>query len=130
MNYKLLGRSYALQTGGRTCYSDRAVKLSLAGAPEGTTVSVGARSFPLSGGCAMIPPDAFSTGLNRVSFRVGEETVPAESVIKTAAGLSPAGASLSDVILALDARIAALGERLAAALLSLELLLSEEGLFE
>jgi hypothetical protein len=129
MNYKLLGNSYACHTGGRVRLTERGVKLSLRGAPKEATVSVGARSFPLADGVAEIPADAFSTGINRVTFTVGGEVLPAESIIKTGGGLSPAGISLPDAILALDRRISALGERLAAAELSLELLLSEEGLF-
>ncbi len=129
MNYKLLGNSYACHTGGRVRLTDRGVKVSLAGAPEGTAVSVGARSFQLCDGVAEIPSDAFSTGINRVTFTVGGETLPAEAIIKTGGGLSPAGISLPDAILALDRRISALCERLATDELSLELLLSEEGLF-
>ena len=129
MNYKLLGNSYACQTGGRVQLGERGIKLSLGGTENATLVSVGARSFPLTAGVAEIPADAFSTGINRVCFTVGGEVIPAESIIKTGGGLSPAGISIPDAILALDRKIAALEERLATALLSLELLLSEEGLF-
>ncbi len=129
MNYKLLGKSYACHTGGRVRLSERGVRISLSDAPDGTLVTVGARSFPLVGGVSEIPSDAFSTGINRVTFTVGGEAVPAESIIKTGGGLSPAGISVPDAVLALDRRISALCERLSAAELSLELLLSEEGLF-
>ncbi len=129
MNYKLLGRSYACHTGGRVGLCERGARLSLSDAPEGTLVTVGARSFRLVDGVAEIPPDAFSTGLNRITFTVGGETIAAESVIKTGGGLSPAGISIPDAVLALDRRIAELAERLSTAELSLELLLSEEGLF-
>ena len=129
MNYKLLGQSYACHTGGRVKLSDRGVRLALVDAPEGASVSVGARSFALTDGVATIPTDAFVTGLNRITFIVGGEEITAESIIKTGGGLSPAGISLPDAVLALDRRISGLAERLSAAELSLELLLSEEGLF-
>lgn len=129
MNYQLLGRSYACHTGGRVRLSERGVRLSLSDAPEETLVTVGARSFRLVGGVAEIPADAFCTGLNRITFTVGGEILPAESIIKTGGGLSPAGISVPDAVLAIDRRISELAERLSAAELSLELLLSEEGLF-
>ena len=129
MNYKLLGNSYACHTGGRVKLSEGGIRLSLTEAPEGASVSVGARSFPLRDGVAEVPSDAFSTGLNRVTFTVGGESLPAESIIKTGGGLAPAGISLPDAILSLDRRIASLTDRLTAAELALELYLSEEGLF-
>jgi hypothetical protein len=130
MKYKLLGNSYACHTGGRVRIGERGVKISLVDAPSDAFVTVGAESFRLTDGVATIPDHVFSTGINRVSFTVGGEHLPAESIIKTGGGLSPAGISVSDAVLALDRRIAELLKRLTAAELSLRILLSEEGLFE
>ena len=130
MKYKLLGNSYACHTGGRVSVGERGVKIALVDAPRDALVTVGAKSFRLTDGVATIPADAFTTGINRVSFTVDGVHLPAESIIKTGAGLSPAGISASDAVLALDRRIAELSKRLTAAELSLRILLSEEGLFE
>ena len=130
MKYKLLGQSYACHTGARVSISERGVKIALQNAPSDAKVTVGKRSFRLNDGVAIIPPSAFVIGINRVSFTIGGESIPAESIIKTGEGLSPSGISATDAILALDRRITELSARLNAAELSLKILMSEEGLFE
>ena len=129
MEYKLLGNSYACHSGGRIPLGENGARISVSSAPDGCAITVGGRRFPLCRGVAQIPPDAFCTGINRVTIELFGSSIPAESIIKTGGGLAPAGVSITDAILALDRRITSLTERLVALEGALDLALCEEGLF-
>ena len=129
MEYRIIGRSYAAHTGGRARIHEGGVRIGIPEAPDGARLFIGGRGFSVSGGSVLIPSDAVRTGINRVELEIGGERIAAEGILATGGGICPAGASLPEVVRALDSRISALEARLCRALARLTVLESEEGLF-
>lgn len=129
MEYRIIGRSYACHTGGRARLREGGVRIGIPEAPDGSRFLIGGRSFEIRGGGVQLPEDAVCTGINRVELEIGGRRIAAEAILSTGGGVCPAGASLPDVIRALDGRISALETRLERVLARIALLESEQGLF-
>ena len=129
MEYRIIGRSYACHTGGRARLRAEGVRIRIPEAPDGSRFLIRGRSYEIRGGGVLLPEGAICTGINRVELEIGGERIAAEGILSTGGGICPAGASLPEVIRALDGRIAQLETRLARVLARLSRLESEEGLF-
>ncbi len=129
MEYRIIGRSYACHTGGRAKLRSGGVRIGIPEAPDGSRFLIGGRSYKIERGGVSLPDDAICTGINRVELEIGGERIAAEGILSTGGGICPAGASLPEIVRALDGRIAALEARLYRALARLTALESEEGLF-
>ena len=129
MEYRIIGRSYACHTGGRARLRESGVRIGIPEAPDGSRFWIGGRGYEIRDGAVLLPDGAVCTGINRVELEIGGRRIAAESILSTGGGICPAGASLPEVIRALDGRIAALEGRLERALSRITLLESEEGLF-
>lgn len=129
MEYRIIGRSYACHTGGRAMFREGGVRIGVPEAPDGSRLLIGGKSYEIRGGSVRLPESAICTGINRVTLVIGGERLAAEGILSTGGGICPAGASLPEVVRALDGRIQRLEGRLERALSRIEVLESEEGLF-
>ncbi len=129
MEYKLIGKSYLAHTGGRERRDGGGVRIGLSGVPDGAVLTVNGHGFPVRGEGVTVDAEVFVTGINRIALHLSGREIAGESILSTGGGLTPAGASLHEVIRSLDMEIERLEERLGRVERCVTALSEEEGLF-
>lgn len=129
MEYRIIGTTYCCHTGGRTELGEDGIRIAVPEAGEGSALLMNGRRFPIRDGSVRLPREAFISGINRITLVRPEGRIPAEGILVAGGSASPAGASLPEIIRALDSSIARLADMLDDLDTRIAKLEDEEGLF-